>query len=78
MIFMETEECMDVRVPLERVFERPSHKRQLVLWSAAVHLLNLVYNMDWSDKRKIQREIAGARSRLKQTLEEMERWLEPT
>jgi len=39
---------------------------------------NLVYNTDWSDERKLRKEISGAHSRLRDTLEEMERWLEPS
>jgi len=46
MIFTEATDCMDLRVPLDCVFERPAHERQLVLWSTAIHLLNLVYNTD--------------------------------
>ena len=76
MIFTKTEECMDLQVPLDRVFERQAHDRHLVLWSTAFHLLYLVCNTDWSDERKVQREISGARSRLRITLQEMERWLE--
>ncbi|HHH82949.1 MAG TPA: hypothetical protein ENL35_08160 [Chloroflexi bacterium] len=78
MIFTEATDCMDLRVPLDCVFERPAHERQLVLWSTAIHLLNLVYNTDWSDERKLRKEISGAHSRLRDTLEEMERWLEPS
>jgi len=76
MIFTESKERMDLQVPLDLVFERPADDRQLVLWSTALHLLNLVYNLDWRDERKMQREILGAHARLKHTLEQMEHWLE--
>ena len=76
MIFTESRDSMDLQVPLDRVFERPAEDRQLLLWSTALHLLNLVYNADWLDERKMQREILGAHARLKHTLEQMERWPE--
>jgi len=71
IIFTKTEECMDLQVPLDRVFERQAHDRHLVLWSTAFHLFYLVCNTDWSDERKVQREISGAQSRLRNTLQEM-------
>lgn len=78
MTFIEAGECVGLQVPLERVFEKPSHDHQLVLWSTAVHLLNLVYNMSWSDECRVQKELAGAQSRLEQTLKEMARWSDGT
>ena len=76
MNLAESKERMELQVPLDLVFERPPDDRQLVLWSTALHLLNLVYNLDWRDERKMQREILGAHARLKHTLEQMERWPE--
>jgi hypothetical protein len=70
------EECVELQIPLERIFEKPDGDRQLVLWSTAIHLLNLVYNVNWEDGRNVKNELAGARSRLEKMLEEIENWWE--
>jgi len=67
---------MVVQAPLEKIFERPARHRPLVLWSTAMHLLNLVYSLNWEDDTRMGEELKGAQSRLRRTLEEVELWLE--
>jgi hypothetical protein len=50
---------MDLQVPLEQLFEKPAWRHQLKLWSTAIHLLKLVYKLNWKTGRNVKKELAG-------------------